>query len=112
MEGEDHLVHGDTDAINSPPCTLSKGTDFEVVSEKVLVDFQDEMTSLVRWFQSSDSKRVWPVGCNKSAFRKKTKYYEFDEKTGVLFRIKSKLHEGRQLTESKTLYVNQLKESK
>lgn len=94
MEEDMHHVYGDNDAMNSPHSTLSRGTDFEVVSEKVLWEFQKEMTDLISWFESPEIKRKWPEGCNKSTFRKKTKFYELDEKTGVLFRRKSKMKEG------------------
>ena len=71
-------------------CTQSRGFDFEVISEERLLSFQFEMEELITWFKSDPNKKTWPKGLTKDAFRKRAKFYKFNYKKNVLYRIKRK----------------------
>lgn len=52
-------------------------------------EFREKMIGYINWFRSDVNKRIWPVryAKSKNSYRQQLKKYEFDEGSGVLWKI-------------------------
>ena len=60
--------------------------------------FKKQLADYMEWFKSDPNKRLWPLACiwhGKSTFRKWLAHYEYDTRTGVIFRKIKQDGEGK-----------------